>query len=311
MLRSLKPFPAGWNHAGGAIFPFGIRTALHEQMKANPSGVDRPWTSHGAMVRFMMPVLKMSLWLAPAAMALALAAPAIAATGDWAQGQKAMVRLDASGVGSNGTIDGAIEIALPAGWKTYWRNPGTAGIAPTFDFSASHNLAKPAVSFPVPQVVDDGYSVTNVYIGGVVLPFRAAVTDPAKPVELVLTVRLGACEDVCIPEEVMAHLTVPPGENDPATEAILATARARLPGAPERGVLAVDSIATAAPTAARRSGSSRRRRVAPLPCFWSRARRTGRPMPLPLSAVTATRRFLTSSSAGLVPRRRSPAPAFA
>ena len=243
MLRSLKPFPAGWNHAGGAIFPFGIRTALHEQMKANPSGVDRPWTSHGAMVRFMMPVLKMSLWLAPAAMALALAAPAIAATGDWAQGQKAMVRLDASGVGSNGTIDGAIEIALPAGWKTYWRNPGTAGIAPTFDFSASHNLAKPAVSFPVPQVVDDGYSVTNVYIGGVVLPFRAAVTDPAKPVELVLTVRLGACEDVCIPEEVMAHLTVPPGENDPATEAILATARARLPGAPERGVLAVDSIA--------------------------------------------------------------------
>ncbi len=196
------------------------------------------------MFRVMKHPLKTFLGLAPAALMLAFVAPALAATGEWAQGQKAMVRLFASGLDADGTIEGAIEIALPpGGWKTYWRNPGTAGIAPEFDFSASHNFAKPAVSFPVPEVVDDGYSVTNVYVGGVVLPFRAAVTDPKMPVEIALTVRLGVCEEICIPDEVVAHLTVPPGENDAATEAVLATARARLPGPPQPGMFAVDSIA--------------------------------------------------------------------
>ncbi len=195
------------------------------------------------MLRVMKRLLKTSLRLLPAILALALVAPAAAATGDWAQGQKTRIRLVASGLDTGGSINGAIEIALPPGWKTYWSNPGTAGIAPDFNFSASHNLDKPAVSFPVPEVVDDGYSVTNVYIGGVVLPFSAHVTDPKMPVEIALTVRLGVCEEVCVPDEVTAHMTVPPGENDPATEAVLATAQARLPGPPEPGVFAVDSIA--------------------------------------------------------------------
>ncbi len=191
----------------------------------------------------MKRLLKTALPLATAILTLALVAPATAATGDWAEGQKTRVRLVASGLDADGAIDGAIEIALPPGWKTYWSNPGTAGIAPVFDFSASHNLDKPLVSFPVPKVVDDGYSVTNVYVGGVVLPFRAAVSDPKMPVELALTVRLGVCEEVCVPDEVTARLTVPPGENDPATEAILTTARAGLPGPPRPGVFAVDSVA--------------------------------------------------------------------
>ena len=191
----------------------------------------------------MIRPLKTSLPLAVGALVLALAAPAVAATGEWAEGQKAMARLVASGAGPDGTIDGAIEIVLPAGWKTYWRNPGTAGIAPTFDFSASHNLARAAVSFPVPEVVDDGFSVTNVYIGGVILPFRAAVTNPQMPIEIALTIDLGVCEEVCVPDEVVARLTVPSGENDPATEAVLRTARARLPGPAQPGVFAVDSIA--------------------------------------------------------------------
>ncbi len=190
----------------------------------------------------MKPSLNTSLRLVPAALLIVLAAPASAATGDWAEGQKAMVRLIASGAASDGTIDGAIEIALPPGWKTYWRNPGTAGIAPAFDFAASHNLDAPVISFPVPEVVDDGYSVTNVYVGGVVLPFHATVTDPKLPVEIALTAALGVCQEVCVPDEVTAHLVVPPGENDPATSAVLTTARARLPGPPEPGVFAVDSI---------------------------------------------------------------------
>ncbi len=195
------------------------------------------------MVRSMKPRLKTSLWSVPVVLMLVLVAPAVAATGDWAQGQKSRVRLVASGADGKGILNGAIEIALPPGWKTYWRNPGTAGIAPAFDFSASENLDQPAISFPVPKVVDDGYSVTNVYVGGVVLPFRATVANPSKPVALALTMHLGVCAEVCVPDEVTVHLTVPPGENDPASEAILVTARAGLPGPAKPGVFAVDSIA--------------------------------------------------------------------
>jgi DsbC/DsbD-like thiol-disulfide interchange protein len=103
----------------------------------------------------------------------------------------------------------------------------------------------------VPEVVDDGFSITNVYTGGVVLPFHATVTDPRMPVEIALTMRLGVCEEVCVPDEIVALVTVPPGENDPATEAVLTAARARLPGPAEPGVFAVDSIVRQGGTDAR------------------------------------------------------------
>ncbi len=173
--------------------------------------------------------------------AAAFAAPAAAATGDWAAGAKAQLRL--LGVAADGWLDGAIEIVMPPGWKTYWRNPGTAGIAPEFDFAASRNFGTPEIGFPLPKRLDDGYSITNVYEGRVVLPFRAAIPDPAKPAEIAVTIRLGVCDVVCIPDEVSAHLTVPPGEDDAAVAATLAGARAKLPGPPEPGVFAVDAIA--------------------------------------------------------------------
>jgi DsbC/DsbD-like thiol-disulfide interchange protein len=176
------------------------------------------------------------------AIPLLAAATASAAIGDWADGTKARVRLVAAGIAPDGTVDGAIEIALPPGWKTYWRDPGTAGIAPVFDFSGSVNFANPAIAFPVPERVDDGYSVTNVYEGGVVLPFRAAVAEPGKPAEIVASLQLGVCEEVCVPDAVTAHLAVGPATNDPVTDAILSEARAKLPGPPQPGVFAVDSI---------------------------------------------------------------------
>ena len=84
--------------------------------------------------------------------------------------------------------------------------------------------------------------MTNVYEGGVVLPFRAAAADPARPVEIVADMQLGVCEEVCVPDAVTASLAVGPGMNDPETAAILKDARAKLPGPPEPGVIAVDSV---------------------------------------------------------------------
>ncbi len=56
-----------------------------------------------------------------AILAAALTLPAIsahAAVGDWIKGQRAEVRLLASGIGADGMLAAGIEIALPEGWTT-------------------------------------------------------------------------------------------------------------------------------------------------------------------------------------------------
>jgi DsbC/DsbD-like thiol-disulfide interchange protein len=184
----------------------------------------------------------LSAWLVAAA-ALAVASPAAAAVGDWGQGQRAEVRLLASGVDKDGRLSAAIEIKLPDGWRTYWRNPGDAGVPPVIDLSASRNISGPVVDFPVPTREDEGDDVVdNVYRDGVVLPLSAIVPDRTKPVELALAMKLGVCQEVCVPDEVSARLTVAPGASDAAAAATIATAKAAVPGAPVPGTFALDAV---------------------------------------------------------------------
>jgi DsbC/DsbD-like thiol-disulfide interchange protein len=184
--------------------------------------------------------------------ALALIVPAAAAErpgfGPWSDGAKARVRLIAAGVDGEGRLSGGIEIMLEPGWWTYWRTPGAAGIPPVIDFSASRNLGPVAVSFPLPTRHRDDYGASNVYEDGVLLPFTAPVPEPGQPVELRLTLDLGVCETVCVPDRVEAALTLPPNVADKVAAATLAGARARLPGPPLPGEFEV--------TRAWRSGGS-------------------------------------------------------
>lgn len=172
---------------------------------------------------------------------------AAAAVGAWSDGLKARARLLAAGV-EDGRLAAGIEIVLPPGWKTYWRNPGDAGIPPTLDFAASRNLAQPEIGYPVPHRYDDGFSVTNVYTDRVVLTVDAAVLDETADVDLRVTVDLGVCEEICIPDSVTARLVVPAGEHDPAAASILATVLTHLPGPPEPDVFFVDDVSRAGGT---------------------------------------------------------------
>lgn len=185
-------------------------------------------------------------WRSACALALlaGLAAPAAAAVGDWVGKGNARVRLVASGVDAEGRLAAGIEIDLDPGWKTYWRSPGDAGIPPVTDFSASTNIDGPvAIGFPPPHRYDDGYAVSNVYEGRVVLPLSAAVTDPASPTRLVVGLDMGVCAEICIPEHFDLALDLAPDESDAEADALLADAQAALPGRPEPGSFAVEGIA--------------------------------------------------------------------
>lgn len=161
-------------------------------------------------------------WLA-AALAAALAAPAAWAQaapvpGAWAQGVHAAFRLIAadSALGGDGTVLAGIEFRLAPGWKTYWRDPGAAGIAPEFDWSASANVGRVEVLWPVPKRFETGGLPSAGYAGSVVLPVRVTAVNPGKPVDLVLSAAFGVCSDLCLLEEGAVSLIVPPGRETPS-----------------------------------------------------------------------------------------------
>jgi DsbC/DsbD-like thiol-disulfide interchange protein len=179
------------------------------------------------------------------------AASAEAAAGLWVDAGKARIRLVAEGIDVSGRLVAGLEIALDPGWHTYWRSPGDSGIAPAIDFSGSRNLGPVEVAFPLPERLDDGDLVTNVYTGNVVLPLSAKLTDPAAGADLLLKLDIGVCADVCVPDHFEATLTVRPGEQDSAVGKEIAEARKRLPGAPEPGAFVVTG-------ATRQSGTDKR-----------------------------------------------------
>ena len=77
-----------------------------------------------------------------------------------------------------GRIQGVLDIELKPGWKTYWRDPGDAGVPPQIDVSASTNITDAAFSFPPPQRHDDGYGKWAGYNHPVSLPVTFTLSSP-------------------------------------------------------------------------------------------------------------------------------------
>ena len=178
-----------------------------------------------------------------AALALLLAPlPALAAIGDWSEGEHVRMRLVATRAVPGAPLDAVIEIELDPGWKTYWRSPGDAGIPPRLDFSASNNAGAATVAFPAPERDDDGFSASNVYHDRVVLPVQFGSGDPAKPAQLVLAADLGVCNEICLPVSLALGLDVPAGDVDADAAELITTAKAALPGPGQPGVLAIDAL---------------------------------------------------------------------
>jgi DsbC/DsbD-like thiol-disulfide interchange protein len=142
--------------------------------------------------------------------ALFAASDALAISSEVVEAGEAKVRLLASGLDKTKTTPvfrGGVEIALNAGWKTYWRYPGDAGIPPRFDWSGSENLANVEVLYPAPKRITDGSGQTSIgYDDLVIFPIRIRANDPAKPVVLKLKLDFGICEKLCIP--VKAHVSL-------------------------------------------------------------------------------------------------------
>ena len=147
---------------------------------------------------------------------------------DWVDGHYSRTRL----IGGGGLV--GVELDLPEGWKTYWRYPGEAGgVAPSFDWSKSSNLASAEVLYPAPQRMSDAGGETIGYKGNVTFPVRLKAKDPAKPIDVRLAFEYGVCKDICIPAEAELALTLPVDTNNAETSEPLIAAMTRIPATPE------------------------------------------------------------------------------
>lgn len=139
-------------------------------------------------------------------------------------------RLIVAGGMENGAYRAALELDLPAGWHTYWRNPGDAGIPPIFDVARSVNLQDFSVDYPAPVRHTDGGGTSMIYEGRLLLPIRAVPARPDAPVTLTVRVLYGLCAEVCVPAEadVTARLD-PDTAVDQAAKDDIAAFEARVP----------------------------------------------------------------------------------
>lgn len=178
-------------------------------------------------------------WLGIGGVMMHLLAPSAARAADqspiaspWFPLDNARARLVAGGApGPDGQVRlfGGIEIEMADGWKTYWRNPGSSGVAPRLDTAGSANLVGARLLFPAPTRFVDRDGDTLGYKHAVTFPLTIVPKDPTKPVDLNVTIEFGICRDICIPAEVKLRLLLPADAAKVAASEQLAQALAHVP----------------------------------------------------------------------------------
>ncbi len=172
-----------------------------------------------------------------AALALAAALPAAAATTAWVGDGHAAVRL-VTATDGRGTAPLAAGLAFrfAPGWHGYWRTPGDAGLPPAVDWSGTPGLDMADVAWPAPtRLVVAGFQ-NAVYAGSVLLPVTLSFSHPATPAAATVlraAVDYAACSNVCVPLHADLVLPLPGAGATPAPEAsLIVAARAALPADP-------------------------------------------------------------------------------
>jgi suppressor for copper-sensitivity B len=163
-----------------------------------------------------------AFWALAVAVWVAVCAPAVKAEG-WVAAASTPIsaRLIAapSAVGTLSEIPAGVEVKLAAGWKTYWRSPGDAGLPPAISWKDSRNLAAADFDFPTPH----RFSVLGIetigYADHVVFPVKATPAQPGAPLGLRAELDLLVCADICVPEKFALSLDLPAGEAAPSPQA--------------------------------------------------------------------------------------------
>ncbi len=124
-----------------------------------------------------------------------------------------------------GAFDGSVwraglRVSMLPGWKTYWRVPGSGGVAPDIA-GQGVNLKSLRVLHPMPMRLKAGDDDVIGYKDDVVFPLLLEPADAMAPVTLKLNAFLGVCDRVCIPVRHEAEAVLMPGAEKSTDDVLL------------------------------------------------------------------------------------------
>lgn len=139
---------------------------------------------------------------------------------DWVEGKsghskaRLISQLDSVAPGTQEILVSA-EIRLDPGWHTYWKNPGTIGLAPSqIEWKLPPSWLASEFLFPVPAIFFDeklqqrsfGYKELAYY-----LSYLSGPSVEQDPFEAELSFHFLICKESCIPESYTLKLSLPLG----------------------------------------------------------------------------------------------------
>ena len=93
---------------------------------------------------------------------------------------------------------GAISIAFPEGWSTYWKFPGPNGFIPKIRVLTEKNLESFSISWPYPKKLGPKNFTYLGYDDDLLLPIEIKKLDKRKKIHLHLDISFGICKSVCV-----------------------------------------------------------------------------------------------------------------
>ncbi len=126
---------------------------------------------------------------------------------------------------------------MRAGWHTYWKNPGDAGLPLRIKWSLPGGFVAGPIEWPAPERIPAGPVMSYGYTREVLLPVE--ITPPgriaADSITIAGTFDWLECSEVCLPGSAALDVTLPvrpePSAPGPAAS-LFAEARSRMPRTP-------------------------------------------------------------------------------
>jgi thiol:disulfide interchange protein/DsbC/DsbD-like thiol-disulfide interchange protein len=131
------------------------------------------------------------------------------------------------------TVWAGVDMKMDAGWHTYWKNPGAAGLATKIEWQLPPGVIAGEIQWPLPEKFPPVEVTTYGYEKEVVLlvPLTLASNLPPGPLDLKANVSWLECKDVCVPasQSVEAKLNIGSGTKASADAATIELWKSKMP----------------------------------------------------------------------------------
>ncbi len=99
----------------------------------------------------------------------------------------------------NGEFFFGLKFYLKKGWKTYWKNPGDAGLPIEIDWGKNKKKINSEILFPFPKKYLENGILTIGYEEIVFFPVKISLKDSEVFLQDTIVINYLVCKDICIP----------------------------------------------------------------------------------------------------------------